>query len=137
MTKPTPTPTSKQPVQAEPIAIVGIGGLFPGSVDVAAFWNHVLRGTDLVTDVPDTHWSVEDYFAKDAGKRSPASVDKTYARRGAFLPRVPFETLKEGIPPSLLPSTDTAQLLALLVARTALEDCFGGPLDVVDRSRIS
>ena len=31
------------------IAIVGIGGLFPGSVDVTAFWNHILRGSDLIT----------------------------------------------------------------------------------------
>ena len=43
-TQPT-QPTTKQPRQTEPIAIVGIGGLFPGSVDVTAFWNNILRGT--------------------------------------------------------------------------------------------
>ena len=132
------TSTKKsQPKQPEQIAIVGLGGLFPGSVDVAAFWNNILRGTDLVTDIPDSHWSVEDYFAEDAMKRPASAVDKTYARRGAFLPKVPFETLKEGIPPSLLPSTDTAQLLSLMVARVALEECFGGPVDQADRSRVS
>jgi malonyl CoA-acyl carrier protein transacylase len=142
MTNPTKAPatttTTKQPRQSEPIAIVGLGGLFPGSVDVAAFWNNILRGTDLVTDIPkDTHWSVDDYFAADALKRPASAVDKTYAKRGAFLPKIPFDTLKEGIPPSLLSSTDTSQLLALLVARTALEDCFGRPVDQVDRNRIS
>jgi len=131
------TQKKTQPQQPEQIAIVGLGGLFPGSVDVTAFWNNILRGTDLVTDIPDSHWSVEDYFAEDAMKRPASAVDKTYARRGAFLPKVPFETLKEGIPPSLLPSTDTAQLLSLMVARVALEECFGGPVDQADRSRVS
>ncbi len=131
--------TSKQqPKQPEPIAIVGLGGLFPGSVDVAAFWNHILRGSDLITDIPtDTHWSVEDYFAKDALERPSSAVDKTYAKRGAFLPKVPFDTLKEGIPPSLLASTDTSQLLAIMVGRAALTECFMGPVENADRSRVS
>ncbi|MBM4283044.1 MAG: hypothetical protein FJ137_20575, partial [Deltaproteobacteria bacterium] len=140
MTNPTKAPatTTKQPLQSEPIAIVGIGGLFPGSVDVAAFWNNVLRGVDLISDVPaGSHWSVDDYYAADALKRPAAAVDKTYAKRGGFLPKVPFDTLKEGIPPSLLSSTDTSQLLALLVARTTLEDCFQRSVDQVDRNRIS
>ncbi|HEY1101628.1 MAG TPA: beta-ketoacyl synthase N-terminal-like domain-containing protein, partial [Myxococcota bacterium] len=129
---------SKRPQQPEPIAIVGLGGLFPGSVDVAAFWNHILRGSDLITDIPkDTHWSVDDYFAKDALDRPAAAVDKTYAKRGAFLPKVPFDTLKEGIPPSLLASTDTSQLLAIMVGRAALTECFNGPLENADRSRVS
>ncbi len=130
--------SKQQPKQQEPIAIVGISGLFPGSVDVSAFWNHILKGSDLITDIPqDTHWSIADYFDADANKRAAAMPDKTYAKRGAFLPKVPFETLKEGIPPSLLPATDTAQLLSLMVARVALEECFGGPVDQADRSRVS
>jgi malonyl CoA-acyl carrier protein transacylase len=130
--------SKKQPKQQEPIAIVGISGLFPGSVDVSTFWNHILKGSDLITDIPqDSHWSIADYFDKDANARAGALPDKTYAKRGAFLPKVPFETLKEGIPPSLLPSTDTAQLLSLMVARVALEECFGGPVEKADRSRVS
>jgi acyl transferase domain-containing protein len=127
-----------QPKQQEPIAIVGISGLFPGSVDIAAFWNNILKGADLITDIPqDSHWSVADYFAEDALKRPASALDKTYAKRGGFLPKVPFDPLKEGIPPSLLPATDTSQLLALMVARTALEECFGGAVEQADRSRVS
>ncbi len=114
------------------IAIVGMGGLFPGAVDVAAFWQNVVRGIDLVTDVPDSHFKLEDYFDAD-----PKIADKTYCRRGAFLPEVPFDTLANGIPPSMLSSTDTSQLLGLLVARTTLEDCFDGKLEAADRSRVS
>ncbi|MCC7112445.1 MAG: acyltransferase domain-containing protein, partial [Deltaproteobacteria bacterium] len=115
----------------EPIAIVGLGGLFPGSLDVAQLWNHVLQKSDLVTEIPETHWRPADYFDAD-----PKAPDKTYARRGAFLPKIPFDPLKEGIPPSLLPSTDTSQLLALLVARTTLEEAVG-PLERADKTRIS
>ncbi|RYG80787.1 3-oxoacyl-ACP reductase, partial [bacterium] len=116
----------------EPIAIVGMGGVFPGSLDVRAFFRNVVRGVDLVTDVPATHWRLEDYFDADAQK-----ADRTYCRRGAFLPEVPFDTLANGIPPSLLASTDTSQLIGLLVARTTLEDAFDGKLETSDRSRVS
>ena len=53
--------TRRQP----PIAIVGIGGLFPGSLDAGQFWNHVLQKTDLITDVPASHWLIEDYYDPD------------------------------------------------------------------------
>jgi polyketide-type polyunsaturated fatty acid synthase PfaA len=130
--------SSPVPQQA-PIAIVGLGGLFPGSLDVTAFWNHILRGTDLITDIPDSHWSVKHYFDDKALSRDPKDLDATYAKRGGFLPSVVFDPLKEGIPPNLLSSTDTSQLLGVMVARTALEDCLGGvgSLGTADRSRIS
>jgi acyl transferase domain-containing protein len=36
------TTNPKTPTQQQPVAIVGLGGLFPGSLDVTAFWNHIL-----------------------------------------------------------------------------------------------
>ena len=41
---------------------------------------------------------------------------------GRFLPDVPFDPLRYGMPPSSLPSIEPAQLLALEVARAALDD---------------
>ena len=118
-----------------PIAIVGIGGLFPGSLDVGAFWNHVLAGSDLITDVPTTHWRAADHFDAD-----PKTPDKTYCARGAFLPQVPFDPLQVGLPPSLLSSTDTSQLLGLLVARATLDDALaptGTTIESADKSRVA
>jgi acyl transferase domain-containing protein/NADP-dependent 3-hydroxy acid dehydrogenase YdfG len=123
---------SDQKLRQPPVAIVGIGGLFPGSVDVAAFWNHVLAGTDLITDVPSTHWSAEHYFDEDQ-----SAPDKTYCTRGGFLPEVDFDALGFGVPPNLLSSTDTSQLLGLMVARATLEDAYDGKLEDADRSRVS
>ena len=115
-----------------PIAIVGVGALFPGSVDAAAFWRNIVEGKDLVTEVPSTHWLIEDYYDPD-----PKAPDMTYARRGAFLPDVDFDALGWGIPPSIMPSTDTSQLLALMVAKRVLEDVAQGPYTNLDLSRTS
>src|SRR4249919_2565387 len=116
----------------QPIAIVGVSALFPGSTDAAGFWRDILEGRDLITDVPASHWLVDDYYDPD-----PSAPDKTYARRGGFLDPVGFDTLGFGIPPSTLPATDTAQLLALIVAQAVLQDAARSQFDTMGRSRIS
>jgi acyl transferase domain-containing protein len=115
-----------------PIAVVGLGALFPGSTDVGGFWRDLLAGRDLIREVPETHWLIDDYYDPD-----PAAPDKTYARRGAFLDPVDFDALGFGVPPSTMPATDTSQLLALIVAQAVLEDAAGGQFERMDRSRIS
>ncbi|MFO0728876.1 MAG: SDR family NAD(P)-dependent oxidoreductase [Myxococcota bacterium] len=114
------------------IAIVGLGGVFPGSVDLAQFFGHILAGADLITEIPESHFSLPEWFDQD-----PKAPDKIYTRRGGFLPEISFDPLKNGIPPSMLSSTDTSQLLGLLVARTTLEDAFGGRFAEADKARIS
>jgi malonyl CoA-acyl carrier protein transacylase len=116
----------------EPIAIVGASCVMPGSVDKTGFWQDVLAGTDLITDVPESHWLLEDYYDPD-----PTVPDKTYAKRGAFLPKVAFDPLAFGVPPTIVPATDTTQLLALVVAQRVLEDACNGDLVNVDRERVS
>ena len=115
-----------------PIAVVGASALFPGSSDIEGFWRDIVRGADRITDVPATHWLPEDYHDPD-----PAAPDRTYCRRGAFLSPVPFDPLEFGVPPTIVPATDTAQLLALLVARAALQDWRDGPLAPETRARTS
>jgi acyl transferase domain-containing protein len=117
-----------------PLAVVGVSALFPGSVDVRGFWHDILLGRDLIGDVPPHYWLPEDYHDPD-----PAAPDKTYGRRGAFLSPVDFDPIEFGIPPASLPSTDTCQLLALMVAKRVLEDAAQGALggSRVDPERIS
>ena len=115
-----------------PLAVVGISALFPGSTGAAGFWHDILAGRDLITDVPPTHWLVEDYYDPD-----PRAADKTYARRGAFLSPVQFDPLEHGIPPSTVPATDTSQLLALIVAKQVLADATRNQFATLDRDRVS
>lgn len=118
--------------QRQPIAIIGVSAIFPGSHDANGFWRDILAGKDLLTEVPPTHWRIADYYDAD-----PAAPDKTYARRGGFLTPVDFDALGWGIPPSTIPATDTSQLLALIAARAVLEDAAREQFQTMDRSRIS
>src|SRR5580704_10387657 len=114
------------------IAIVGVSAIFPGSGDSAGFYRDIVRGADLLTDVPPTHWLVDDFYDPD-----PAATDKTYARRGGFLSPIDFDPAEAGLPPKLMASTDTSQILALIVARRVLADAFpGARLEGVSRDRI-
>ncbi|MDP6932935.1 MAG: beta-ketoacyl synthase N-terminal-like domain-containing protein, partial [Myxococcota bacterium] len=115
-----------------PLAVVGASALFPGSIDARGFWSDILAAKDLIGDVPASHWLIEDYYDPD-----PTAPDKTYVKRGAFLDEVDFDALGWGVPPSILPATDTAQLLALIVAQQVLEDASKGQPETLDRSRIS
>ncbi len=100
-----------------PIAVVGISALFPEAPDLEKYWDNIVRKVDAITEIPADRWNVDDYYDRD--KSAP---DKTYSRRGGFLPEVDFDPMDFGIPPNLLEQTDSSQLLGLLVARDALED---------------
>jgi len=108
----------------EPVAVVGTAALLPGSPTVARFWRNLVTGQDLMTDIPRRRWLIEDHYDAD-----PRAVDKTYGRRGAFLPEVDFDPLRYGIPPNNLSAIDTTQLLALVVAEQVFADCIGKPAD--------
>jgi acyl transferase domain-containing protein len=117
--------------QEDGIAIVGIGTLLPGALAAGDFWRNCLSGRELMRDVPAGYWLAEDFYDAD-----PRAVDKVYCKRGAFLDPVDFDPMKYGVPPKLLTSTDTCQLLSLVVADQLLRDTFGDRFDKVNRDRI-
>ena len=114
------------------IAIVGIGAMFPGRGDTAGFWRDIAEGVDTLGPVPATHWLIEDYYDAD-----PRAKDRTYGRRGGFLSPKGFDPLDFGIPPNQLDATDTAQLLALIVAQAALDEAEAATNGTIDRKRTS
>ncbi|MGX1505099.1 UNVERIFIED_CONTAM: acyl transferase domain-containing protein/NADP-dependent 3-hydroxy acid dehydrogenase YdfG [Streptomyces graminofaciens] len=100
-----------------PIAIVGLAGLFPQSRDLREFWRNIMDAKDCIEDVPSSHWNTDDYYDPD-----PTAEDRTYARRGGFLPEIAFNPMEFGLPPNTLEVTDILQLLSLTVARDVLRD---------------
>jgi polyketide-type polyunsaturated fatty acid synthase PfaA len=82
--------------------------------------------------VPKTHWLIEDYYDPTAQGKT-----KTYAKRGGFVPEVNFDPLEYGMLPKAISSTDTSQLLALLVANQVLEDACSFQFKTVDRQKTS
>ncbi|OBQ35070.1 MAG: hypothetical protein AN485_14480, partial [Anabaena sp. MDT14b] len=101
-----------------PIAIIGMASLMPQSRTLRDYWQNIVNKIDCITDVPSTHWSVEDYY--DPNPRT--AEDKTYCKRGGFIPEVDFNPMEFGIPPSILEVTDVSQLLSLVVAKETMED---------------
>ena len=105
------------PENTTPIAVVGMECFFPKSSGLKEYWRLIFRGEDAITEIPETHWSAEDYFDED-----PKKPDHVYCRRGGFLDPVSFDPTEFGIPPAILEATDSSQLLALLAAKAALEN---------------
>ncbi|MEH2403294.1 beta-ketoacyl synthase N-terminal-like domain-containing protein [Nostoc sp.] len=105
-------------LQHNPIAIVGMASLLPKARNLREYWQNIVNKIDCITDVPSTHWSVEDYY--DPNPRTPE--DKTYCKKGGFIPEVDFNPMEFGIPPSILEVTDVSQLLSLVIAKEAMED---------------
>ena len=105
-------------LQNTPIAIIGMASIFPQARNLQEYWQNIVNKIDCITDIPETHWNIEDYY--DANPRTP--LDKTYCNKGGFIPQVDFNPMEFGIPPNILEVTDVSQLLSLVVAKEAMED---------------
>ncbi|WP_223913392.1 type I polyketide synthase [Geobacter sp. AOG1] len=115
-----------------PLAIIGIGCLFPGAEDQSTYWANIREGIDAITDIPSTHWRTTDYHDPD-----PKTADHTYGKRGGFLSPFPFNPIEFNIPPNTMEAIDTSQLLGLVATGQALKDAGYGPEKEFDRNRVS
>ncbi|MGW5715237.1 SDR family NAD(P)-dependent oxidoreductase [Amycolatopsis sp. NPDC003865] len=121
-------PTAVRPLD---VAIVGISAMFPGAAELPEFWANILSGADAITEVPADRWDADRFYAEEKG-----TDDHTYSKWGGFLPRIPFDALRYGIPPTALASIEPVQLLALEAAQRALRDA-GYEDKPFDRDRTS
>jgi polyketide-type polyunsaturated fatty acid synthase PfaA len=122
------TPSTNTKLQTTPIAIIGIGSIFPQARTTQDYWDNILRKIDCITDVPASRWSIEDYYDPDS-----SAPDKTYCKRGGFIPDIDFDPMEFGLPPNILEVTDVSQLLSLVVAKEAFEDAGCGENMEFDR----
>ncbi|MBD2387201.1 type I polyketide synthase [Cylindrospermum sp. FACHB-282] len=104
-------------LQQTNVAIIGMASIFPQSKNLQEYWEKIIQKIDCITDVPPSRWRVEDYY--DANPKAP---DKTYCKRGGFIPEIDFNPMEFGLPPNILEVTDISQLLGLVVAKSAMED---------------
>ncbi len=122
----------KEDPKSVPLAIIGLGCLFPKAAGRDEYWANIKNGVDAIIDIPSSHWAAADYFDSD-----PKRPDLTYAKRGGFLKPVDFDPGEFGIAPNAIEATDSAQLLGLVTAGMALRDAGYGPEKDFDRSRVS
>nr|WSY50792.1 SDR family oxidoreductase [Streptomyces sp. NBC_00886] len=115
------------------IAVVGMACMFPQAPDLPTFWANILGAHDAVDEVPSDRWDPAVHYSESAD--SPGA---TPSKWGGFLPRIPFDPLRYGIPPASLGSIEPVQLLALEAARRSLEDAgYGDRGRQFDRARTS
>ncbi len=114
-----------------PIAVVGLAGVFAESHNLKEYWDNILNKIDCIIDVPASRWSIEDYYSPDA-----SIPDKTYCKRGGFIPDLEFNPMEFGLPPNILEITDIAQLLTLVVAKDVIQDAGIGDGSGYDRQKV-
>ncbi|AGB20664.1 polyketide synthase family protein [Mycobacterium sp. JS623] len=78
------SPAPPQPVVTtginEPVAIVAVSCRFPGAPDPEAFWDVLSGGVDVIREVPDDRFDIDEFYDPD-----PETPGKTYTRFGGFL----------------------------------------------------
>jgi polyketide synthase PksL len=92
------------------IAIIGLAGKYPESSDIEEYWKHLIKGDDLVSEIPKRWKQTED------GK-------EPYARWGSFIDDFDkFDPLFFGISPRDAERMDPQERLFLQCAWHAVED---------------
>ncbi|MEH2395686.1 MAG: beta-ketoacyl synthase N-terminal-like domain-containing protein [Nostoc sp.] len=104
-------------LQQTPVAVIGMACIFPQARNLQEYWENIVSKADCITDIPASRWNIDDYYDPD-----PKTPDKTYCRRGGFIPDIDFNPMEFGLPPNILEVTDSSQILSLLVAKQAMVD---------------
>nr|AVI26388.1 polyketide synthase [Candidatus Entotheonella serta] len=121
-----------QGLSDEPIAVIGMSCRFPGGAnDSDAYWDLLLNGRDVISEIPPDRWDVDAYFDPD-----PDTPGKTYSRWGGFLSGIgidQFDARFFGISPKEARALDPQQRLLLEVSWEALENAGIAPRDLRGR----
>ncbi|MFE9477381.1 beta-ketoacyl synthase N-terminal-like domain-containing protein [Streptomyces spororaveus] len=117
-------------------AIVGMGAVFPGAGDLAAYRRNLLAGTDCIGEVPPGRWDPEVYYDPQSAT-GPVAGDRFYCRRGGFVDGLAaFDPTRFGIMPTAVEGAEPDQMLALHATAEAIADAGGEARLPADRSRI-
>ncbi|MDQ0495501.1 polyketide synthase PksN [Paenibacillus brasilensis] len=102
----------------EPIAIVGMSGIFPMARDVDEFWKNLEEGRDCITEIPEDRWDWKAYYGDPEQE-----VNKTNIKWGGFIDGIyEFDSLFFGISPREAALMDPQQRLLMTYIWKAIED---------------
>ena len=102
---------------AEGVAIIGMAGILPGAATHAQFWRNILDHTGSIREVPTDRFNILSSYDPEKSTR-----DKSYSKWGGFIDDVAFDPIRYRIPPTVMPSISTTQMLALEATQRALAD---------------
>ena len=114
----------------EPIAIIGMAGVLPGSQDLEAFWQNLEEARDLISEAPPERW---DWRAFHGDTLEPGN--HTNVPWAGFLNRVDqFDADFFGISRREAEQMDPQQRIYLQLVWQAIEDGGYNPLDLAGSS---
>lgn len=100
----------------EDIAIIGIGGRFPGSNGLIDFWQKLIKGEPFVTKIPENRWDWEKFYG------DPNETNKTDCCYGSFIKDIElFDNELFGISAEEAPFMDPQHRLVLEATWETLE----------------
>ncbi|WP_207635815.1 SDR family NAD(P)-dependent oxidoreductase [Ruminiclostridium papyrosolvens] len=106
------------PTASEPIAVVGMSGVFPKSRDVHEFWRNLIEGQDCIMEIPNDRWNWQEYYGDPL-----TEINKTNIKWGGFIDGVAeFDPLFFGISPREAELMDPQQRLLMTYVWKAIED---------------
>lgn len=104
------------------IAIVGMDGKFPDSSDLDSFWQNLVNGADLISEIPADRWSWRDYY------QEKADGQHSHSKWGGFLPDIQsFDASFFKISDTEASMMDPQHRLFLEVAWRAIENAGQAP----------
>ncbi len=101
-----------------PVAVIGMGCRLPGGIDSPELlWEALLRGDDLITEVPADRWDVDEYYDPE-----PGVPGRSVCKWGAFLDDVAdFDPEFFGITEKEATAMDPQHRLLLAASWEAME----------------
>jgi len=102
----------------QPIAIVGIGGIFPDALTLEQFWKNIKQGHSASREVPAGRWPLnfKDVFEP---LRSP---DKVYSTDGCYIQDFRLDYTGLNLDSSFIDELDPVFHIALYAAQQAIRD---------------
>ena len=105
----TPPAEHQQRHEHPRVAIVGIGGIFPGAPDLERFWANIAGAIDATREVPPGRWAIDPKEAFDPRVGQP---DRVYSTRGGFVEDFRLDPEGLDLEPGLLDRLDPMFQLA-------------------------
>ena len=102
-----------------PIAVVGLGGIFPEAPNLDRFWANIAAGVDAAREVPSDRWVLDAARAYDS---EVGRADKVYSTRGCFIEDFHLDMRDLDLDPDVVAALDPLFHLALHAGRQAVED---------------
>ncbi|MGD9364366.1 MAG: SDR family NAD(P)-dependent oxidoreductase [Desulfobacteraceae bacterium] len=101
-----------------PIAVVGMSGVMPMSDDLEEFWDNLVRGQDMVSEIPDTRWNHDEYYGKPTQGK-----ERTQVRCAGLMKAIDkFDAEFFGISPREADLMDPQQRIMLETVWKTIED---------------